>query len=310
MVAELWVEKYRPIKINDYVWRDKKQQTQIQNWIAEKYIPNLLLSGTQGVGKTSLINVILSEIGVAKGDRLYINASEETSIDVIRSKVLNFASTIPWGDFKVIVLEEADGLSLTAQQSLKRIQEDYSSDCRFILTTNNPHKIIPPIVSRCQVFHITNLDKDQFRYRLAEILASEGIEADLETLDNYIEATFPDLRKAINSIQMNCIDNRLTSPTSDSGSKTDWMVHMVELFKTGNITAAREFICENIDYTEYPEVFRFLYRNLNLFGDSEQQREDSLLVIRDGMIKDQLAADREINLSAMLVELRRIKEKR
>ena len=306
----LWTEKYRPSRVDDYVWRDAKQQKQIMQWVSEKSIPNILLSGTQGLGKTSLINVLLHELSVEPGDVLEINASEETSIDVVRTKILNFASTIPYGDFKVIILEEADQLSLASMAAMKRIMEDYSESCRFLLTTNNPHKIIPPLHSRCQTFHMTSLNRDEFRLRLAYILTQENIQADVDTLDTFIEATYPDLRKAINSIQLNCVDGILTSPSSDSGSTSDWMIKMVELFKSGKITEAREFICNNADYNDYPEIYRFLYRNLTLWGDSETQREDAIIEIRDGIVSDTIVADREINLSAVLVKLTRIKNRK
>lgn len=307
MAQELWVEKYRPAKVSDYVWRDARQKNQILGWIKDRSIPHLLLSGTQGLGKTSLINVLLNEIGVEPGDTMEINASEETSVETVRTKIINFASTIPYGDFKVIILEEAEAMSAASQAALKRVIEDNSDTCRFILTTNTPHKIIPPIHSRCQTFHMTSLDKEEFRFRLAYILTNEQVDADVETLDNYVEATYPDLRKAINSVQLNCVEGKLLSPTDDSKASGEWMVKVVELFKAGKITEAREYICSHADYTDYPEIYRFLYRNLNLWGNNEQQREDAIIAIRDGLVKDTSCADREINLSATLVQLKNIK---
>lgn len=309
-VGELWTEKYRPNKVDDYVFRDEKQRSQVMQWIKEKTLPHVLLSGTQGLGKTSLINVLINELEIDRGDVLEINASNETGVDNVRIKIINFASTIAFGSFKIIILEEAEMLSASSQAALKRVLEEYSDNCRFFLTTNNPHKIIAPIHSRCQTFHMASLNIDEFRLRLATILATEGVEADLETLDTFIKATYPDLRKSINSIQMNVIDGKLQMPSSDSGSTSDWMIKMVELFKSGNITAAREYVCEHAEYNDYPEIFRFLYRNLPLWGASEQQHEDALIVIREGLVKDTLVADREINLSATLVQLKQIKEKR
>ena len=265
MAQELWIEKYRPNCVADYVWRDDRMKRQIEGWIAEKSIPHLLLSGSAGLGKTSLINVLLKEIGVELGDILEENASEKTGVQNIRDKIIGFASTIPYGDFKVIVLEEAEALSPEAQASLKRVIEENSETTRFILTTNIPHKIIPPLHSRCQTFHLTSLDRDQFQYRLAEILAAENVEADIDTLDSYIQATFPDLRKAIGSIQLNVVDGKLLAPTGDSGSKADWLVHAIDLFKRGQISEGRVYLCENADYNDYPEIFRFLYRNLLYF---------------------------------------------
>jgi replication factor C small subunit len=309
MAQELWVEKWRPKKVSDYVFRDDRQRKQVEKWIAEKSIPNLLLSGSQGLGKSSLINILLTQLEVERGDILYINASEENSIDVVRNKVLGFASTIPYGDFKVVVLEEADGMggSSTGQQALKRIMEDYSDTCRFILTTNNPHKILPAIHSRCQSYDMKSLNREEFQWRLAFILSEEGVEADVDTLDSYIDATIPDLRKAINTIQLNVVDGKLLLPTSDSKATGEWMVKAIEMFKSGRITEGRTYLCENADYNDYPEIYRFLYNNLNLWGNTEQQREDSIIAIRDGLKWDGAVADREINLSATLIELKKIK---
>ena len=323
--SKLWTEKYRPDKIEEYVWRDSAQKSQVEQWIKDKNIPHILLSGSQGLGKTSLINVLLNEIGIDKGDVLSINASEAVDVDMVRSKILNFASTMAFDKFKIIILEEADGLarSSASMPALKRIMEEYSVNCRFILTTNEPHKILPAIHSRCQTIHMISLNRDEYRLRLATILQNEGIELNentVELLDSYIEATYPDLRKSINVLQQNTINIidlnefgipithiRLQPPSSDSGSKTDVFIKMVELFKSGNITTAREYVCEHADYNDYPEIYKFLYRNLNLFGDNEQQREDALLIVRDGLVKDNFCADREINLAACLVQLRQIK---
>jgi len=306
---DLWTELYRPKCVADYVWRDARQKDIVMQWIADKSIPNILLAGSQGLGKTSLVQVLLAELGVEQGDVLEVNASEAVDIEMIRSRILGFASTIPYGNFKVVVLEEADGLarSSASMPALKRIMEEYSDTCRFILTTNQPNKIIPPIHSRCQNLTMMSLDKDQFQYRLAEILAAESVEADIETLDSYIQATYPDLRKCINSIQSNVIDGKLLAPTSDSGSKSDWMVRMITLFKAGQITEAREFLIANSDQDDYIEIYRYLYRNLQLWGDTESQREEAILVIRDGIINDGRVADREISMSATLVQLKNIR---
>jgi replication factor C small subunit len=306
-MEELWVEKYRPRCIADYVWKDDRQRKQVEQWIATKTIPHLLLSGTQGIGKTSLINVLLNELHIENGDVLELNCSEETSVEVVRTKILNFASTIPFGDFKVIVCEEFEAMSGSAQAALKRIIEEYSESTRFILTTNTPHKIIAPIHSRLQNFHMISLDKDAFRFRLAEVLAAENVDADVATLECYIDAGYPDLRKVLGSMQLNTVDGKLLMPSMDSTSKTDWMVKAVELFKLGQITEAREHLVANADYGDYPEIYRYLYRNLHLWGEAESQREDSIIAIRDGIVKDGQCGDREINLAATLVQLKNIR---
>lgn len=317
MAIEIWTEKYRPRSVADYVWRDNHQKVQVEQWIKDKSIPNILLSGSQGLGKTSLVNVLLEELHVDRGDRLYINASEEVDVEMVRTKILNFASTIPFGEFKVVILEEADGLarSVASMPALKRIMEEYSDGCRFILTTNNPNKIIAPIHSRCQTISMNSLNREDFLLRLLYILKEEGVdvEADediLNKLDTHTEACYPDLRKAINSVQLNVVDGKLLSPSADVGSKSDWMITAIDLFKRGLISEAREVITENASDGDYPEIYRYLYRNLQLWGESETQREDAILAIRDGICRDAVSGDREICLSGTLVVLKNIRNKK
>lgn len=305
-MKSLWVEELRPKSIKDYVWRDDRQRQIVESWIAEKSLPSLILSGTAGTGKSSLLNVLIHEIGIQDGDILYINASEETSIEVVREKILNFAGTLPWGDFKIIILEEADALSKQAQNSLKRVFEDYSDNCRILMTTNNPHKIDPALHSRCQGFHIESLDEEGFLLRLAQILTDKDIEFDPDILISYVKATMPDLRKAIGLLEQNSKTGVLLAPDTDASSKLDYMVVVSELFRKGNIQQAREVLIREAGQEDYIEIFRYLYRNLDFWGKTEDKKDQALLAIRDGMYKDSFVADREINLSAVFVELKRI----
>lgn len=302
----LWTEYFRPKTIADYVWRDDRQREIVESWIKNKDLPSVVFSGSAGTGKSSLINVLLHELNVKDGDVLYKNASEETSIDMIRESVINFASTIPWGDFKVCILEEADALSKSAQNSLKRVIEDYSDTCRFVFTTNNPHKIDPALHSRCQGFHIDSLKEDEFLLRLAYILDQNDIDYDADVLISYVKATMPDLRKAIGLVQMNSKSGTLLPPSSDSVAKLDYMVVVTEMFRKGQIQQARETLVSNASQEDYIEIYRYLYRNLSYWGNTQEKQDDALLIIRDGMVNDSMVADREINLSATLIQLKQI----
>ena len=153
-MKELWVEKYRPSTVNGYVFRDETQKMQVLQWIKEKSIPHLLLSGNAGIGKTTLAKILLNELDVNSLDVLEINASRERGIDEVRERITRFVSMIPFGDFKVVLLDEADYLTPAAQASLRGVMEEYHETSRFILTCNYPNKIIPAIHSRCQSFHI------------------------------------------------------------------------------------------------------------------------------------------------------------
>lgn len=305
-MTDLWVEKYRPKTFADYVWRDEEQKNIVKSWINEGIIPSLIFSGTQGSGKTSLIHMILNELNVEPGDILEINASEKTSVEVIRNDVLRFSSTIPWGKFKVCILEEFDAMSKEAQNSLKRVIEENSDYTRFIFTSNNPHKIDPAIHSRCQGFHIESLDEEQYLLKLAEILVDNEVDFDPDILISYVEATIPDLRKGISLIQMNSKSGTLLPPNSDSKAKLEYMAVVSELFKKGQIQQAREVIVSEASPEDYTEIFRYLYRNMDFWGKTQDVQDEALLIIRDGMVKDGMVADREINLAATLVQLKNL----
>ena len=302
-MKELWTEKYRPNNTQDYVFRDANQKRQIEGWVSEGALPHLLFSGAPGTGKTTLAKVLLHELGVMDLDILEINASNENSVDTIRTKITNFSSSLPFGDYKYVLLDEADYITPNGQAALRGIMETYHTSCRFILTCNYPNRIIPALHSRCQGFHIEKLDITEFTARIATIGISEGVDLDLETLDSYVQATYPDLRKAINLVQQNVVDGVLQKPQSGDQSQSDWMLQAVEMFKGGQYKPARELIVSQARPEEYDDVYKFLYRNLHLWGDTDAKQEQAIIVIRDGRVKQPMCADPEINLSATLIEL-------
>ena len=302
-MKELWTEKYRPNNVEDYVFRDDAQKHQIENWVKEGALPHLLFSGAPGTGKTTLAKVLLAELGVMDLDILEINASNENSVDTIRTKITNFSSALPFGDYKYVLLDEADYITPNGQAALRGVMETYHASCRFILTCNYPNRVIPALHSRCQGFHIEKLDVTEFTARIATIGITEGVELDLDTLDTYVQANYPDLRKAINAVQQNVVDGVLQRPQAGDQASSDWMLQAVEMFKAGQYKPARELIVSQARPEEYDDVYKFLYRNLQLWGDSDAKQEQAIIVIRDGMVKQPLCADPEINLSATLIEL-------
>jgi len=306
-MKQLWTEKYRPKNITDYVFRDDKQRKQVQTWVDSGAIPHLLFSGAAGTGKTTLAKVLLNELDVDDGDIMLINASNENNVDTMRTKINGFASSLPFsGDFKFVLLDEADYLSPNAQAILRNMMETYSSTCRFILTCNYPNKVIPAIHSRCQGYHIEKLDQTEFTVRIATILLEEGMEFLPDDLDVYVKSTYPDLRKCINMVQQNIVDGVLQQPSSGEGGESDWILEYVANFQIGKIAEARKLIVSKARPEEYEGVFRKLYENLDWFGEDKRTQGKALITIRDGLVNHSLVADPEINLSATLLELQYI----
>ena len=305
-MKELWVEKYRPKKVDDYVFRDTAQRKQVASWIKEGSIPHLLLSGAAGIGKTTLARVLCNELNIEDYDVLEINASRENNVDTVRDKIINFVQMIPFGPFKVVLLDEADYLTPNAQAILRGVMETYSNHSRFILTCNYPNRIIPAIHSRCQGFHIEKTDKTEYTARVATILVTEGVEFDLDTLDTYVSAAYPDLRKCINAVQQNVNeDNTLSAPVTSNDS-SDYKIEMVELFKKGKIQDARKLVCSKARPEEMEDIYRWLYDNLDIIAKSDESKDQAVIVIKQGLVDHTICADSEINLASTLIKLARL----
>jgi len=304
-MKELWVEKYRPNTVDGYVFRDEHQKNQVKQWIKEGTIPHLLFSGNAGIGKTTLAKLLFNELDLNDLDVLEINASRTNSVEDVRDKIVNFVQMIPFGDFKVVLLDEADYLSPNAQAALRGVMEEYHTTSRFILTCNYPNRIIPALHSRCQGFHIERIDQYEFTARVAKILIDEGVTPDLDTLDTYVKATYPDLRKCINTVQMNSADGVLNKPTDGDTGEADYKIEMVELFKAGKIGQARKLVCSQVRPDEVEDIYKWMYDNIALFGDEEKQ-ESAILVIKQGLVDHTLVADPEINLAATMIRLARL----
>lgn len=305
-MKKLWVEQYRPNTVDGYVFRDENQKKQIMTWIKDKSIPHLMLSGSPGIGKTTLAKMLLHEIGIEEYDILELNASRTNSVDDVREKITNFVQMMPFGPFKVVLLDEADYLSPNAQAALRGVMEEYHQTARFILTCNAPNRIMDAIHSRCQQMHFSSIDQTEFTARVATILVEENIEFELDTLDTYVKITYPDLRKCINFVQQNVRDSRLLGANASDAGVADYKVQMVELFKAGKIKQARQLLCTSARPEEMGDIYRWMYDNLDLFGKDEETKDQAVLVIKQGLVDHMLIADPEINLSAVLIKLARL----
>lgn len=306
-MKQLWVEKYRPDTVDGYVFVDNAQREQVQQWIKDGSIPHLMLSGSAGTGKTTLAKLLINELDIDQYDVMYANGSKEARKVEWVDKLISFCQTMPFGKFKIVLIDEADYMNPNSvQPALRNLMEDYSATVRFILTCNYPHKIIAPLHSRCQGFHITKTDHTEFTARVATVLVTEGVEFELDVLDTYVKATYPDLRKCLNLTQMNSQTGTLIAPGESDKSVRDWKLDCVDLFKRGKVREARTLLCQNSSPEEAEEVFRWMYNNLELWGDTPERQDQAVIIIRNGLVNNNAVADVEINLSATLIELGQI----
>lgn len=305
---DLWVEKYRPKTLDGYVFKNDAIRAQIESWInnpESKSIPfpHLLLSGSPGVGKTTLAKLLLNELGVSKYDILELNGSRNNSVDDVRDTIINFCSTYANGDYKVVLLDEGDYLSQNAQAILRNEMERFADSVRFIITCNLPHKIIPALHSRMQGIHFDSLDMESFFARVMDILDKEAASYDINDLEAYVNNSFPDLRKCINLLDQHTVGGQLSPLKEASATSLNFMEDAVGLFKARQFTQARKLIVASADINDYEEIYRFLYKNLQLFSDSEEVQSAAIVTIARGLRSHAVCADAEINLAACLCEL-------
>lgn len=307
--GKLWSDAYRPRTLNEYVFKDLKFKSQLEELVKNKSFGHLLFSGGSGTGKSTIAKVLINECDIHELDVLEINASRTNSVDDIRDTITNFVQMMPYGEYRVVLLDEADFLSINAQAALRGLLEAYHDTARFIFTCNFPHKVLPAIHSRCQSYHIDKIDKVEYEAKIATILCEEKIEFDIDTLDLFVKVSYPDLRKCINMIQMNSIGGRLLPPDANEGGSTDYQLEMVKLFKQGKILEARKLLCSKARPEEMVDIYKWCYQNIELFGDTTKKQDDAILIIKQALVDHTVLADPEIGLSACMIKLMRNMEK-
>lgn len=300
----LLTEKYRPSTLNDYVFVDDDQEQKIKQFVKTKSMDaHLLLSGKPGVGKSSLINVLLNEMGIT--DYIRYNMSDKTSIDDMR-KVIEYASSTPLNDnFKLVILEEFERASPQAQDSLKYVLESYSGWCRFIFTTNNIAKISPAIQSRCQRFQFETLKMDEYLKRIVNILTNEKIQFDVATIEKYIKTYYPDLRASINAIDQHTIDGKLQFLKDDSYSM-DKFREVCQGISTLTLMEMKQLLIKNIANEEYEQLYQYLYNHLEEITNDVSKYDRIIVIIAKYLYQNNFVAYSDINFASCCIEIKQV----
>ena len=299
MSNTLWVEKYRPSKLDTYIGNEHLK-SKVSMYLESGDLPHLLLYGRAGTGKTTLAKLLVNNI---ECDCLYINASDENNVDTVRTKVKNFASTVGFKDMKVIILDECDYITPNAQAALRNLMETFSKHCRFILTCNYVERIIDPIQSRCQSFQIIPPSKTEVAKHLHSILIQENIMDSPEDIKVLVESGYPDIRRVINSAQRNVVNGRLKLDTS-SIIQNDYKLKLLKILETQNKKNAfkeiRQLLADN-KITDFADLFRLLYDEVDSYGKGHLA--ECILIIARYELSDSQVVDKEINAMAMIIEL-------
>ena len=296
----LWVEKYRPRKLTEYVGNEHLKQ-KVSDYLQSGDVPHLLFFGKAGTGKTTLAKLIVNSISC---DYIVINASDENNVDTVRNKVKGFASTIGFKDMKVIILDEFDYMTPNAQAILRNLMETFSKHCRFILTCNYVEKVIDPIQSRCQTFQIVPPSKKEVAVQISQILGKEEISFKPQDLVPIIDSSYPDIRKVINTCQLNSTKGKLKLDTT-SVIDSDIKSKVVEILKSNDDKKnkwknIRQAIAD-ARIQDFTELYSFLYEKVDDYGSGNTS--NIILILSESQHKDALVVDKEITFMSCIIQI-------
>jgi DNA polymerase III delta prime subunit len=296
----LWVEKYRPQTLAEYVGNEQVKET-IQQYLDTNDIPHLLFYGKAGTGKTTLAKLIINTI---KCDSMIINASDENNVDTVRNKVKNFASSVGFAGFKVIILDEFDYMTPNAQAILRNLMETFSKHCRFILTCNYIEKIIDPIQSRCQSFAITPPTKKDVAVQVSKILDTEKIKYDIKNVADIVSSYYPDIRRILNTCQLQSAKGELKVDHKVM-VESNFQTKLIDLLKSNDdkrnlFMKIRQAVADN-HLNDYSEMYSILYDKVDEYATGNVA--NTIMTIADGLSKDALVVDKEIVFMSTIIQI-------
>ena len=296
----IWNEKYRPTSLDTYIGNEHLK-SKVSIFIETNDPPHLLFYGRAGTGKTTLSKIITKSIDC---EYLYINASDENSVDTVRDKVKGFASTLGFQSLKVIILDECDYITPNAQAALRNLMETFSRHCRFILTCNYVERIIEPIQSRCQSFQIVPPSKKEVAIHLSDILTKENVKFEVDDIATIINGAYPDIRKVINTSQRQVVDGILRMDAREV-ILNDYKLQILEVLKSSKskketFSEIRQILAD-AKVTDFADFFRLLYDEVDNYGSGHIA--EIILLIAKYEQSDSQVVDKEINAMAMLIEI-------
>ncbi len=311
--SELWYAKYRPHTLDDFVWRDENTKNKLTEWIREERIPHLILSGPYGTGKSSMAMLMAEVLELESSDYLFINASINTGIDTIRTDIIGFCENAGWSGQRLVVLDEADRLSTSAQDSLKGVMDEYGDDTRFIFTSNHIHRISGALKSRARTIMFDVMDSDNFVTKLCDIGIAEGVldiedETQAEVIEQIVDKTYPDLRKGIDLLQDCVVDGSVSPLSNTSEAEATWESIVSDaLVSESGVIPLRDMLA-SIPVSEMEKIYRYLYQNIPAIyaEDDKSKGNDAVIAIAEYMDMNSRSAFPDITLAALIIKLSRL----